>query len=350
MPDPINRVNFSITPFPSTQWSGDVFQLAQLIADHLNGDLDNSVFSGQLGGNEPLTDVGIWLHFDIWHHWDGNAGKYVPFPLAAGLLFEDVVRYTTLVAQAETNIVLLLPETGGTLARLEDLGMSGLSGPTETMGSTIAAGEVPSPGSTVNLDAQENTLFLIIDDDITITGGDDWADKKTFDLWVQTSPNLGTAPVITWPATFRFPVGGAALQTTDSTHFAVNHFRITSIGGTIYVEPQGEFQVLATEDTTPPGIVSVRSKAGTSVVVVKFNELVRGINKDNYIVKKDGVSNPILSASSNGYNVTLHVTDPFPLGSTGTVQYTGSTPPLTGDLFNNNVVAFGPVSIDVIGG
>lgn len=332
----INRVNFALIPFPPIQWSGDVFQLAQLLAEHLQGNLDNSVFSGQSGGTEPQTDIGLWLNDDLWEHWDAELAKYVPLRVAAGIVSNGVLHKTTLAATSTTgDITLELPDKAGKIALTEDV-----LAPQETD---------TQSGNTISIDWKNSKVYSVISGNATVSDAGGGADGKSVELFVETPPGHGSALTITFPAAWR--ISGATLSTTDATHRAVDKFLIEQIGTDIFVDKISSYSINQAGvggDTIKPTFVSARITRDTSLVKVVFSELITGVTTPaKWLVKKNGNTQSIDSTVVTGNQVRIDLSSTVGANSSVTVQYTGTTE--VKDLAGNFANPFSPQTVDVIG-
>lgn len=332
----INRVNFSLIPFPPTQWSGDVFQLAQLLAEHLQGDLDDSVFSGQEGGTEPLTDIGLWLDDDVWKHWDTVLGKYVPLKVVAGLVSNGILHTTTLAATSTTgDITLNLPSKSGTLATTED---AKAPGETHT-----------SAANSLALDWESEKEYIVISGNLSISEAKPGTDGQSVELFVETPPGHGSALTITFPSAWR-QVGGT-LSTTDATHRAVDKFLIERIGTSTFVAKISSWSIDqggVGGDTIKPVFDSAFINAGTSTLKVQFSELIAGTTTAaKWIVKKNGNTQTIDAITINNNKVIITLTNTIGGNAFVTVQYTGTDQ--VRDLAGNFADPFAAQEVDVIG-
>ena len=339
-----NRVNFSLIPFPPIQWSGDIFQLAQLLVDHLQGNVDQSVFSGQLDGTEPTTDIGLWLDDDVWKRWDAEWAKYVPLGLVAGLVDNGTVRTARLNAtNTSADIELDLPEEGGTLARIEDV-----NSPVET---------ITHAGNTITIDWTKPNKYAVISGNVTIVDGGSGDDGATAKLWIETPPGHATALTITFPAIWR--KDNIALSTTDATHRSVDKFLIERVGADTFVTRVGTYSIDQSGggdpthgggDTTPPVFVSAEIRANHNLIKVKFNELIQGTSPASaWTVTKNGNAQNISTVevgAGSGAKVFLTLANPIGANSEVTVRYTsdGSVK----DIAGNAAISFGPETVDVV--
>ena len=332
-----NRVNFSITPFPDIQWSGDIAQLAQLLAEHLNGDLDQSVFTGQAGGTEPLTDVGPWLKSDSqWWFWDGVIAKYRPFSLVLGRVQGDDIVLTTVYAGAiGENIALFLPSKAGTIATIDDA-----RAPLPTL---------PRANSSALIRWVGNT-YVLLTSNVTVTDAGNGKDGQSVDLYLETPPGTAIAHTVAFPAAWR-KTTGLTLSTTDGTHRAVDRFKISRVGNDTFVSKTGAFQINQAGpdgDTTPPIFNNASIFENTSKVYLYFDEPVVASNTPSaWVVKKNGTNVSVTTVTvETAYEVQLTLISSVPSGVELTAQYLGGGG--LSDLAGNDSAAFGPVNVDIV--
>lgn len=327
----INRVNFSVVPFPPQQWSGDVFQLAQLLAEHLQGVLDDSVFSGQTGGSEPTSNIGLWLNDDLWEAWDTDQAKYRPLRVAVGLFTNGVLKLATLLASnTAADITLTLPSKTGTLATLADI-LGGSATQTVT--------------GNVSVDWTSRHIYTVISANVTITDAGGGADGQSVELWVETPAGHGTALTITFPAAWKWlnpnPV---VLSTTDADHRAVDHIVIHRIGTNTFVSLVDSYKLNQTGgggDHNAPVFSSANLTAHTAFVHVVFNETLQGnpsADTTAWIVRKDSNAQTITNVAISGSTATLTLSGPIGLQATVDVKYTGGGS--VKDLAGNAAAAF----------
>lgn len=331
-----NRINFSVIPFPQVQFSGDIAQLAQFLAEHLQGDMDQSVFTGQNGGTAPATDVGVWLDGDVWKHWYAPIAKYVPFSLVTGKIVGADVKLVALVATNNENIILNLPSTSGTLALAAGHGINGAD-ETDTQAS-----------NTINLDWTAKNIYAVISGAATIVDAGGGVDTQEVFLYVETPISHAVALTLTPPAAWRQT--GITLSTTDATHRAVDLFKISRIGSDTFITKVNAFQINqagAGGDTTPPTFVSANVFGGTAQVNVVFSELIKGTSTPaNWVVRKGaGLVQTISSVKITNNKTILSLATPVNSDEVATVQYLGGGS--VQDLAANAAVAFGPSAVDV---
>jgi hypothetical protein len=334
----INRIDFSVIPFPPTQWSGDIFQLAQLLAQHLQGNLDDSVFSGQKDGTEPRTDIGLWFNQDSWEHWDAILGKYVPIKLIAGISNNGVLHTATLNAtNATADISLNLPSASGTLARIED--------------TTAPQATDTQAGNNIAIDWASAKVYCVIAGSCTVNDSGGGTDGKGVELFVETPPSNAVDLGITFPNSWHL-VSGIGLSTTDSTHRAVDKFWIERIGHDTFVSKVAAFQIDQGGqggDTTPPAYSSSDINVGSSTLRVHFSELIAGTTTpDKWIVKKNNNTQSIDNISISNTDVIIQLTNTVNQpDATLTVQYLANNQ--VRDLAGNFAQPFGRSDVDVIG-
>lgn len=329
-----NRIQFSLIPFPQIQFSGDIHQLAQLLADHLQGNLDQSVFTGQDGGTEPQTDIGLWRDNDTWKYWDNILARYVPFSVVAGLITNGALFTATLHANNTTrNIDLQLPDSSGTLARIEDVNAP--IAPGTTAGNIITlAWDVPDIYSPI-------TAAASINDPGGSTSG------QSLNLWVETPVGHATPLLLTFPA--KWIVDSATLGASDATHRIVDRFLIRRMSDKFFVSHEARYSIDQTGpggDTVLPTVTTVEAIINHTAIRVIFNELMTGVSiPADWIVRKSGTVLPVSSVSVNGDLVRPLLNDNIQNGFDYTVQYVGAT---LKDVAGNAVARFGPTPVTLI--
>lgn len=346
---PGTNLIFGRTALPNTQWNGDVSQLLDLLVAHLTGTLENGALIGQIGGTEPLTDIGLWLNGNTWYHWSSTDGKYLPFPVVTGSLFGSNLYTTQLVSNAATgNITINLPDkNNGMLATLTDLA---------TPVATITSTGSPITVNWTNI-GQFGREYSNISGATTISEAGTSLDGQIIDLWIEIPPSTTiTTWALTWPNTWILSSGTASLPTatTTASQREVNHFRIYRISNYTFVEFVKAFTISTTagsagSDTTPPTVSTITVPVSTATVTIHFSEALRGGSLDTtkWLVKRSGVTNAVVSATASGSDVTLTVTTTYSSSNTGTVQYTGTD---VKDLAGNAAAVFGPSALIVAGG
>ncbi len=109
-------IAFSDGGFPGATFSGSVQDLIDLFAENLVGTIDDtSLMEGQIGGSEPLSDIGPWLDDDTWKVW--SVSEYVPMPVVVG----DANFIVSLTAAPTANRTQTLQDKDGTIALLSDV-------------------------------------------------------------------------------------------------------------------------------------------------------------------------------------------------------------------------------------
>jgi hypothetical protein len=329
-----NRINFSVVPFPQIQFSGDVNQLAQLLADHLQGNLDQSVFTGQDGGTMPQTNIGLWLDNDIWKIWDTILATYVPIACAAGAVTNGVLHVARMHANNETaDIDLQLPSLAGTIARIEDI--------------TAPLAPGTNSGNTINLDWTVTDFYAQITAAATVVDPGTAVNGASLVLWIETPVGHGTALTVAFPSTWI--VDSAILGTTDATHRAVDQFVIRRIGTKTFVHHEALYSINQGGpggDTSPPVVSLIDAIVGHSAVRVHWLQLMQGPTPvTDWIVKKDGTNVPISVVNVSGTLVQVVINSPIVQGSVYTIQYTGSS---LKDVAGNLASHFGPWPVSLV--
>lgn len=341
MPGTVVPLAVEVIPLPDQQWSGDIAELAALLAEHLVAVLPDGTpkgpLVGQVNGSEPNTDQGLWLNNNVWYKWSTQAGKYLPFPLVAGGLVDGTLRKTVLKPTGQgSDIILYLPDQdGATLATEDDIErITGLR-PTQTI----------QDGGSVTLDFDSASRFVInisADMSLAYSGG---VDGQSIDIWFITPANTSPAFALTW--TGFYGVSSGALPTTDATHFAVTRVKVYVVGEKTFVEFGDTWQVLVADDTTLPKFVTAAVDIGSAVILVTSDKLLKAGNSldvSKFYVTRNGVQNPVTAAAASGKLVKLSVANSYQLGDNGFVSYNGTD---VMDVSGNLMAPFTPRSVSV---
>lgn len=107
---------FTDLGFPSGTFAGNVEDLKDAFTDNLGGELDDTkLILGQIGGSEPLSDIGPWLDGRTWKAWNGS--NYTPAVINIGAAGD----YIGLTANPTSNRTQTLQDKEGTVALLSDI-------------------------------------------------------------------------------------------------------------------------------------------------------------------------------------------------------------------------------------
>jgi hypothetical protein len=346
----------TVSTFPAGA-SYNVQQFANAFAQRLIITLPGTnVLFGQIGGLEPVASLpgngvtpGIWWDGTAFRYWNTSSSKYLPIAPVAGNFTGSNLWETTLVGtNLISNTSINLPaDKNGTMALLGDIGT--LLG-TQTLSGTIVA-----------LDwSVKQSAYLVLTGATTINFTN-VADGEIQDLWLENNATSNTVTIngVTWAA------GVAPVMTTASAgHRKIDHYRFHNVGGTgtggityghvfnnktgnaDYVGAAAAFDITTGTDTTPPVVTSITTVNLTPTITIVFSKLLQGVTSpiSEFIVKKAGVVQTMISSKTSGSNVVL--TSAINIGMTNpwTVQYTGSS---IKDLAGNFAAVFGPSTIVV---
>lgn len=348
MPDLIPSV--TVGTFPSgAEYS--VQEFANSFAQRLTLTIPSgNVIFGQLGGTEPTSPLpgngstpGIWVGDDmIINQWNVSAAKYLPLPVTCGQLVGGVLKETQISCGAITaSTILLTPDKSGTIALLGDIG-------------TLLGTQTPT-GTTPTIDwTLKEQVYILLTGNTTIaqTGQ---VDGQVMDFWTE---NNATSYTITWSGIV-WPAATAPTATTAAAgHRKIDHYRLYQVGSTTYgqVLNNGTYtNALAAyditsgspgSDTTPPTVSSLSASTTTYTITIVFSELLQGgsLSTGGFVVKKNGVTVGLSSASASGKNVSLVVGTTFGSNVALTVQYSGSD---IKDVAGNLAAAFGPTAAPI---
>lgn len=349
---PNTAITFGRTPLPNVQWTGDADALLDLIATHLTGDLVNGALVGQVGGSFPLSDVGFYFNNFIWYSWNAFSGQYLPNPLIAGRISNDVLYYTTLQSGAASgNVTLTLPDANGaTLATTEDIRHHD---PTTTI-----------TGANIAFDTtMDNFMYVVLvaHCNITVSG---MADGQRADIWVENpanqSFNLNFTNSVVW-------FGGVPDQspaTASSTTRYIDHYTFYKVGTILFGEYKQGATILTTgggtADTTAPLVTNW--VGNETSITLTANELLIGAlpPSSDFVVQRthSGSGTAVTMAVSlvfvTGNTIKLTVTPTtggIGLVSTDTVRVTfNATSQQIKDLANNPMGAFAAHIVSIFSG
>jgi hypothetical protein len=328
-------IQFSRTPLPDVQWDGDFDELIDLIVAHLIGDLENGAFTGQDGGTEPTSNVGLWFHNFTWYAWDEDVDKYLPLPVVAGRLYQGALRKTHLISGATTGDVdLFLPDqNGGTIATLDDLA--------DAAQTTTLDG---SQNFFVTGGGSRKRYYIVVLANISagITG---FNDGDRVDIWLE-QPDVSPTKTVTWTPLINW-MGGSppVLSAYAAGHRKIDRVTIWKVEGLYFGEfQQGADIPTAGGDTTAPTVVSFFGAAG--LITLTASESLRGktVTNSEFVVKKNGTNQTINTITVSGKQIVIDLAATFTKADVMQVQYVNSLNQIK-DLAGNNMVAFGLHSV-----
>lgn len=319
-------INFSRTPLPNTQFEGDIDDFIDLIVAHLEGTLENGAITGQVGGSEPLADIGFWFN-EVFYTWNELAGKYLPIPLLAGRVYNDVVYNTFLQSSATADRTLTLPDKDGTLATTDEVVVKN---PTVTLG-----------GTTLALNGFLNSWFYhVLIANITNISLAPLVDGQVVELWIEAPAS--TSFTVAWTPLIHWMGGAAPVQSTSGAGVrTIDHYKVWRVGDIILGEQvQGaEITIASSPDSVAPTIVAFNGSVAT--IILTASEPVRGgdLVESDFVVKKNGNTQTINTATASGKLITLILDNAFIKADLIQVQYLNVAHTVK-DVYGNNLAAF----------
>lgn len=319
-------INFSRTPLPSTQFEGDIDDFIDLIVAHLEGTLENGAITGQVGGSEPISDIGGFWFNEVFYTWNELAGKYLPIPLLAGRVYNDVLYTTFLQSSATADRTLTLPDKNGTLATIDEV---------------INKNDTETPvASPITLDYTKNAYYYVVLAADT-TFHDNMADGCRIDLWVENSQNNGFD--VFFPGIIFMGTVPPVQTAGTSTQRALDHYILYRVDGITFGEHIANGLILAPlsgGDNTGP--VAVTFFGAVDTITITCNESIRGgsLTTSDFVVKKNNNVQSISSASANGNKITIDLAVSFLKADVIQVQYLNVAHTVK-DLAGNPMLAFG---------
>lgn len=297
---------------------------------------------GVQNGAVPTDNQGIVLTDSLWQGWSETDQKYLPLPLAGGSY--DPVSNTRATAQLigkaqSGDVNLNLPDVNGaTLLTLEKLNdMTGGLGMTRSLS-----------GTEFSVD-WGNRYVLVPTDSFSIKEGLDGEDGSTIDLWILVPINTLSPWGIAWPKNWF--IGTGALPSTGPGAYKITHIEVSNVSGVKLITFKADY-VFGTagrpKDTTAPTVTNNNVVAGTNEILIFVSEVLNGGNLDvsKFTVNRDGVDNPVLSATASGALIRLTVRDPYNTNNTGDVTYAGT---IITDPAGNTMAGFNIAALKIVG-
>lgn len=306
-------------------------------------DLDSAVITGQVGGTEPLTNIGLWFPpvtgsstspSGIVYAWNVTSAKYLPAPLVAGQLIGTHVYLTELQSTSTANRVQKLADKDGTVALLSDIN-------TGTGVKTFTGGAV-----TVNWeDRKEAYINLTSNCVITLSGTP--TDSQEQDFWIEN--NNSHSYSVTFPAYVVWPSGTPFAQTASggATERRIDHVKLyqVGLGGNVFGSVVDQiYEIDSSADVTKPTMDSVTRYGNTITLTMNMPILGGTLNSAGFTVRtpQAGTSQTISAVTATGSVVKIVMAATMPSTSVYTMQYSGS------DIKNLNAVAADPIAETVV--
>lgn len=323
--------NFSSTPQ----------DLANAIAAGLTVDLDldSAVITGQVGGTEPLSNIGLWFPTvtgsttspsGIVYAWNSTSAKYLPAPLVAGQLVGTTIYTNEIQSTATANRVNKLPDKDGTIALTSDIN-------TGSGTKTFTGGAV-----TVNWEDRKDA-YINLTSNCTITLSGTPTDSQWQDFWIEN--NNSHAYTVAFPAYVLWAGGSAYTQTASggATERRIDHIRLyqVGLGGNVFAEVVDQiYEINSSSDPAKPVLSSV-TRFGNAMTL-SFNMPLLGgtLNSAGFTVRTPsaGTSQTISAVTATGSIVKIVMAATMPANSVYTMQYSGT------DIKNLNNVGADPIA------
>lgn len=171
------------------------------------------IILGQVGGSQPLTDIGAWLNSDgdgSWYHWDG-VSTYVPDSVLIG----NSTHFVNLVAPGlGGDRTATFPDKDGIVAFTTDI--------------YVPRPTIALSGTTPVIDwSTTNSFFINITAPTTFTSNLSLPSQVVF-----IAVTNGGGTTLTWPTEFLFPAPGYVPVVTGQTDL----FVLRNIAGTVHVQ------------------------------------------------------------------------------------------------------------------
>lgn len=317
--------NFTMGALPPS-FQSNPQALANLIAAGLTVDLDLDavVLTGQVGGLEPVTNVGIWLPpvtgsttapSGIIYAWNSTSARYLPAPLVAGQLVASSVHITQIQTTATTDRIAKLPDKNGTFAFLDDIS-------TGIGTKTLSGGSV-----SVNWEDQK-AAYITLTSNATISLTGTPTDDQWQDLWIE---NVATSYTVTYAGTVIWSGGAAPTQTTASAgERRIDHIRLHHIGagtGTIFGEVCAQdYQIATAADAGKPTKVTVTRYGNT--VTLTMSELIQGgtLDASRFKVRTPlaGTLQTVSAVTAAGSIISIVMAAAMPSATEYSFEYSGT--------------------------
>lgn len=209
-------INIKFTADPlQDDFSGTLQDFQSRFLDNLRGTIsETQVLIGQVGGAQPLTNVGPWLNNDTWYYWNGV--EYVPMAIRIGQSAYTVKLGGNTTSGDSKSLVLpdfvqTLQDKDGTIALLSDV--------------YVGRPAVTLTGTTPTIDWSQGHHFVQ-----TLSGNTTMKMSNMQDgqrIAVKLA-NSGTSYTVTWPNYVFWP-STAPTQTANKTDI----YTFRNIAGTI---------------------------------------------------------------------------------------------------------------------
>lgn len=315
--------------------------LADLIAAGLTVDLDldSSVITGQVGGTEPLSNIGLWFPpvtgsttspSGIAYAWNATSAKYLPAPLTAGQLVGTTIYLTQLQATSTANRIQKLPDKDGTIALLGDIN-------TGSGTKTYTGGAV-----TVNWEDRKDAYINLTSNCIITLSGTP-TDSQWQDFWIEN--NNSHSYTVTFPAYILWSGGSAYTQTVSggATQRRIDHIRVyqVGLGGNVFAEiVDQDYQIDSSSDASKPTLDTVTRYGNAMTLTFDMPILGGTLNSAGFTVRtpSGGTSQTISAVTATGAIVRIVMSATMPANADYTMQYSGS------DIKNLNGVGADPIA------
>lgn len=316
--------------------------LANSIAAGLTVDLslDSVVITGQVGGTEPVSNIGLWFPpvtgsstspSGVIYAWNATSAKYLPAPLVAGQLVGTTVFLSQIQSTATADRINKLPDKDGTIAFLDDIS-------TGTGTKTFTGGAV-----TINWEDRK-TAYITATGNVTIAMSGTPTDNQEQDFWIEN--NNSHSYTVTFPTEALWAGGTPYTQTVSggATQRRIDHIILHNIGagtGLLFAEVvDQDYQIDSSGDPSAPTMDSV-TRYGSTITLTMSEPILGGtLNSAGFTVRTPtaGTSQTISAVTATGSVVRIAMAASMPATSEYTLQYSGS------DIKNLNGVAAAAIS------
>jgi hypothetical protein len=211
------EVAFTSDPLP-VDFQGTLEDFRTRFITNLRGTISRTqVLVGQIGGSEPLSNIGPWLNIDTWYVWNGS--DYVPTTLKVGNS-----TYQVTLSNEFTGVKGIVPDKVQTLQ--DKSGVIALLSDVYEGRPSIIMGYDPPGVSTLDWGAGSH-FFLLLTSNTTIKSIN-MLDGQDVIVAIR---NAASSFTVTWP-TFIFWTGGTppVQSVTNKTDLYI----LSNIGGSVF--------------------------------------------------------------------------------------------------------------------
>lgn len=302
-------------------------------------DLDSAVITGQVGGTEPLSNIGLWFPpvtgsttspSGIVYAWNSTSAKYLPAPLVAGQLVGTSIYTNEIQSTATADRVNKLPDKDGTIALTSDIN-------TGTGVKTFTGGAV-----TVNWEDRKEAYINLTSNCIIALSGTP-TDSQEQDFWIEN--NNSHAYTVTFPVYVLWPSGTPFAQTASggATERRIDHVKIyqVGLGGNVFGSVVDQiYEIDSSADASKPTLDTVTRYGNAMTLTFDMPILGGTLNSAGFTVRtpSGGTSQTISAVTATGAIVRIVMAATMPANSIYAMQYSGT------DIKNLNGVGADPIA------